>query len=60
MFAACHTRRVDQPMVLLAELEAQRDQMIARAAEIENDTLAAAADHIDRLIGVLRIETEVS
>lgn len=60
LFAACHTRRTDDPIRLLADLEAQRDHMIEQAADLENDTLAAAADHLDRLVNVLRIETEVS
>ena len=60
MFAAVHTRRTDHPFVLIGELEAQRDRMIVQAAEMENDTLAVAADHVDRLIDVLRMNEVVS
>jgi hypothetical protein len=59
MFAAVHARRVSDPIRLVNELEAQRDMMVRRAAEIENDTLAVAADHVDRLIKVLRLDGEV-
>lgn len=60
MFAAVHARRVSDPIRLVDELEAQRDMMVLRAAEMENDTLAAGADHVDRLLGVLRMNEVVS
>lgn len=55
LFAAVHTQRVSDPAGLVADLEQKRDEMIVRAAELESDTLAAAADHIDRLITVLQL-----
>jgi len=59
MFACVHARWVADPVRLMADLEVKRDKMIERAAEMESDTLAAAADHLDRLITVLNLARTV-
>jgi hypothetical protein len=60
LFAASHAGRTSDPIRLINELEAQRDEMRRRAAELDSNALAGAAEHIDRLVTVLKLYRTVT